>query len=78
MAHKKKSNEGATKRAAILRTVFSEIENHLLNRPSQVGKDDILDAAAAALTALRLHRDEDRRVCEPERDEKGLMACIWY
>jgi len=30
------------------------------------------DAAAAAWTALRRHREEAKCVCTPERDEKGL------
>jgi len=43
-----------------------------------VGKDDLLDAAVAAWTALRLWKGEARQVCEPERDDEGLMATIWY
>jgi predicted RNase H-like nuclease len=50
----------------------------LQRRPSGVGKDDLLDAAAAAWTALRLHRGEARQVCEPEHDGRGLAAGIWY
>jgi predicted RNase H-like nuclease len=78
MRHKKKSEQGATQRLTLLRTVFPEIDRHLRNRPSGVSKDDLLDAAVAAWTALRIHNDEASKVCEPERDEKGLSASIWY
>jgi len=78
MRHNKKSQDGATERVALLRPVFSEIDRHLLNRPSGVAKDDLLDAAVAAWTALRLHKGEARSVCEPERDLKGLSGTIWY
>jgi predicted RNase H-like nuclease len=47
-----------------------------LNRPPGVAKDDLLDAAAAARTALRLHRGESSCVCTPERDAKGLDRTI--
>jgi hypothetical protein len=57
--------------------VFPEIERLLLNRPSQVGKDDLLDAAAAVWTALRRQRGEAVQVCTPEHDEKGLAATIF-
>jgi hypothetical protein len=43
-----------------------------------VPRDDLLEAAAAAWTALRLHRIEADFVCSPERDEKGLEAAIFY
>jgi hypothetical protein len=41
-------------------------------------KDDLLDAVAAAWTALRILKGKARRVCEPEQDSKRLMAGIWY
>jgi predicted RNase H-like nuclease len=63
---------------SLLRSVFADIKHHLQNRPANVGKDDVLDAAVAAWTALRLWKGEARQVCEPERDEKELMANIWY
>ena len=56
----------------------TRIDRHLRNRPSGVGKDDLLDAAVAAWTALRLQRRESHRVCEPEHDERGLEVAIWY
>jgi predicted RNase H-like nuclease len=78
MAHKKKSKEGAAKRIAVLTPVFPEIERHLANRPAGVGKDDMLDAAAAAWTALRRHRGEAGCVCTPELDANGLEVTIYY
>ncbi len=78
MTHRKKVSDGVDERLALLRTVFPEIDQHLLHRPPGVSKDDLLDAAVAAWTALRLSSGEARQVCDPERDEKGLLAGIWY
>jgi predicted RNase H-like nuclease len=46
MAHNKKTEEGVAERLALLGSVFSEVKRHLGTRPSGVGKDDLLDAAA--------------------------------
>jgi predicted RNase H-like nuclease len=78
MKHSKKTKEGAAERVALLLRVFPQIERHLANRPPRVGADDLLDAAAAAWTALRRHRDEAVCVCLPEGDEKGLSVTIFY
>jgi predicted RNase H-like nuclease len=78
MAHKKKSKAGAAERLALLSPVFPEIGHHLADRPSGVAKDDLLDAAAAAWTALRRHRGEAIPVCTPECDERGLAVTIYY
>ena len=78
MKHNKKTKEGAAERVALLRRVFPQIERHLANRPLRVGADDLLDAAAAAWTALRLHQGQAQCVCSPERDEKGLAVTIHY
>ena len=78
MAHKKKSKEGAAERLSVLSPIFPEIGQHLGSRPPGVGKDDLLDAAAAAWTALRRHRGEASCVCTSERDEKGLAVSIYY
>jgi hypothetical protein len=48
MAYRKKLRAGMEERLALLRTVFPQIDAHLLTRPTKVGKDDLLDAAAAA------------------------------
>ncbi len=78
MAHGKRTKAGVNERLDLLRPVFPEIESHLQNRRSDVGKDDLLDAAVAAWTALRIYRGEARRVCEAERDARGLETTIWY
>jgi predicted RNase H-like nuclease len=78
MVNGKKTKAGITERLDLLRCVFADIEHHLQNRPANVGKDDLLDAAVAAWTALRLWKGEARQVCEPECDDEGLMATIWY
>jgi predicted RNase H-like nuclease len=76
--HNKKTKDGAAERIAALRPLFPEIERHLADRPPRVGADDLLDAAAAAWTALRWHQNEVECVCTPERDEKGLEVTIYY
>jgi predicted RNase H-like nuclease len=78
MKHNKKTREGAAERIAVLRPIFPEIERNLANRPPRIGADDLLDAAAAAWTALRRHQGTARCVCPPERDEKGLAVAIYY
>ena len=78
MAHRKKTTTGASERLELLRPLFPDIERRLLNRPSGVGKDDLIDAAVAAWTALRICKGAARRVCEPERDSNGLEATIWF
>ena len=78
MAHGKKTKAGVSERLDLLRPVFPDIEHFLQNRPAKVGRDDLLDAAVAAWTAIRICKGEARRVCEPERDAKGLQATIWY
>jgi predicted RNase H-like nuclease len=78
MQHNKKTEPSRNERLNLLRTEFPDIQQHLLNRPSGVGKDDLLDAAAAAWTALRRHRSKAVPVCTLERDEKGLSVAIFY
>jgi predicted RNase H-like nuclease len=78
MKHNKKTREGSLERLALLRGVFPRIENHLANPPPRVGADDLLDAAAAAWSAVRLHNAEALPVCTPEHDEKDLSVAIWY
>jgi len=78
MKHNKKTAEGAKERVVLLRRVFPQIDRHLANRPRRVGADDLLDAAAAAWTALRLHQRQAECVCSPEVDQKGLAVTIYY
>ena len=56
MKHNKKTKGGAAERVILLRQVFPQIETHLVNRPRGIGANDLLDAAAAAWSALRWHR----------------------
>jgi predicted RNase H-like nuclease len=77
MKHGKKTAAGVDERLVLL-SVFPNIEHHLQNRPARVGKDDLLDAAVAAWTALRICKGEAKQVCEPERDANGLETTIWY
>jgi predicted RNase H-like nuclease len=78
MKHNKKTAEGAKERVVLIRRVFPTIDRHLANRPPRVGADDLLDAAAAAWTALRLHQRQAECVCSPEGDDKGLAVTIYY
>ncbi len=78
MRNGKKTASGVSERLDLLRKVFPEIERHLVGRPPGVGKDDLLDAAVAAWTALRLSKGEARYVCEPERDSRDLSVTIWF
>jgi len=78
MKHNKKTKEGTAERVVLLRRGFPQVETRRANRPHGVGADDLLDAAAAAWSALRFHRDEAECVCTPEHDEKGLAVNIYY
>jgi predicted RNase H-like nuclease len=78
LKHRKKTKAGVNERLDLLRSVFPDIEHHLQNRPPTVAKDDLLDSAVAAWTALRIHLEAAQRVCEPQRDANGLETTIWY
>jgi predicted RNase H-like nuclease len=78
MLHNKKKESGRNERCKLLRTVFPRIQQHLLNRPPGVAKDDLLDAAAAAWTALRRHRSEPGWVCATECDDRGFEVTIYH
>jgi predicted RNase H-like nuclease len=78
MQSNKKTSEGSLERLELLRPIFPKISDHLENRLPRVGADDLLDAAAAAWTALRWHRHEAESVCTPEIDEVGLAVTIYY
>ena len=78
MRYRKKSKEGAAERLSLLAPMFPSIHRHITERPPQVGVDDLLDAAVAAWSALRRYKGEAKRVCTPERDEKGLSVAIYY
>ena len=73
MANRKKIEDGVNVRLDLLRPVFPNIDRHFQNRPSGVAKDDLLDAAAAAWTALRLDKGEAQRV---PKLSKGLQSYL--
>lgn len=78
MAHGKKTKAGVSERLDLLRPVFPDIDRHLQNRRANIGRDDLLDAAVAAWTALRIFKGEAQRVSESEWDANGLETTIWY
>jgi len=78
MTHRKKKREGQDERLSLLRKVFPWIEEHTYHRPPGGGIDDLLDAAAAAWSALRIYGGNARCVCPPERDGRGLEVAIRY
>ena len=78
MQYGKKSRDGRLERLALLRRVFPQIDTHLEQRPGGVGVDDLLDAAAAAWTAVRKWQGVAVPVCDAEQDERGLLATIYY
>jgi predicted RNase H-like nuclease len=78
MSYRKKTKDGREERLNLLRAEFPTIEEHLTNCPKDVGKDDVLDAAVAAWSALRLYSRKAVSICEPECDSRGLSVAIWY
>ncbi len=78
MTHRKKSLAGLNERLAHIRPVFQQIDYHLDHRPSGVAKDDLLDAAVAAWTAIRISTGCAQEVSEQEEDSNGLLARILY
>lgn len=78
MGSLKKSRAGRLERTAALRNIFAEIDLHIATRPAGVVADDVLDAAAVAWTALRKWQGTAVQVCDVDRDERGLLATIYY
>lgn len=78
MAHSKSRAVGRLERLSLLKEQFPNIERHVAERPAGVGVDDLLDSAVAAWTGLRIWQGVAESVCIPERDSKGLAACIHY
>jgi predicted RNase H-like nuclease len=79
MLHSKKSAEGARERIeALHRGGFPpEFVEKIPN--GKVGRDDFLDACAAAWTAKRIaNHEEGRFPSEVERDVRGLDMAIWF
>lgn len=78
MIWSKKVKEGRRDRLNLLRREFPRIDQHLAIRPPGVAVDDLLDAAAAAWTALRKREGRAQQVSATEFDALGLDAAIWY
>lgn len=80
MRYKKKSTDGKAERLSAFRGRFSGIGKALNMFPrSQVASDDILDAYAAAWTALRIAENGAKRIpSRPPIDAKGLRMEMWY
>jgi len=80
MRHNKKPTEGTAERFGALQGNFSGIGRTLGVLPrSQVGSDDVLDAYAAAWTAVRIaDTGAKRRPLRPPIDTKGLRMEWWY
>jgi predicted RNase H-like nuclease len=80
MRHNKKSADGKAERLNALQESFSGIGQALSKfSRSQVGSDDVLDAYAAAWTALRITDNAAKRIpSRPPIDSKGLRMEMWY
>jgi predicted RNase H-like nuclease len=80
MAHNKKGSQGRLDRIQALEDRLPGFSRRNLDiRPAGVGADDLLDACAAAWTALRIAVCEAVRFpSDPPRDQKGLRMEIWY
>lgn len=78
VANSTKDHGGPKRKTEPAAQGIPRIESHLAKRPGGVGADDLLDAAAAAWTALRWSRGEARPVCTPAVDDRALLATIWY
>jgi predicted RNase H-like nuclease len=76
MSHNKKSTEGKAERLEALQDHFSRIGRALGVFPhTQVGSDDVLDAYAAAWTALRIAENNAKRI--PPRPRSTPRASGW-
>jgi predicted RNase H-like nuclease len=78
MVHSKSRPEGRQDRLALLKEQFPEVDRYLSDRPRGVGVDDLLDAAVAAWTGLRIWQGAAESVSAPERDAKNLAVGIQF
>jgi predicted RNase H-like nuclease len=76
----KRTPAGIARRVALLEAFFPDVRGALVCFASSgVGKDDLLDAYAAAWSAWRMARGKAHYVPErPELDSRGLRMGIWY
>jgi predicted RNase H-like nuclease len=80
LRYKKKSTEGSAERLSAVQGRFSGIGRALSMFPRvQVASDDVLDAYAAAWTALGIIENAANRIPpHPPIDAKGLRMEMWY
>jgi predicted RNase H-like nuclease len=80
MKHNKKSKRGRDERLRVLARFDRHVkERTRAEKPPGVAMDDLLDAYAAAWTAMRIANGAAKRLPEdPPRDRHGLRMEIWY
>lgn len=80
VADKKKSSAGIAARLSLLREPFGDLSPVLANCAGNgVGRDDILDAYAAAWTAMRISAgNAEWFPLNPPRDTHRLRMEMWY
>jgi predicted RNase H-like nuclease len=67
------------RQAALIRAVFPESFIMGMGAPVRVGRDDFLDACAAAWTARRIAEQRAGRFPgSPDLDRRGLDQAIWF
>lgn len=78
LAHGKRTWNGLMMRWELLQKSGVELPNTIANT-DDASADDIIDAAAAAWSALRIARGEGRSLPDPpEADLMGRQVAIWY
>ena len=83
LKHNKKTLAGQRERRELLKAHFDVIDPEALRERfgrSSPALDDILDAHALAVTALRIQGQAAERLprAQPECDSKGLRMEMWY
>ncbi len=59
--------------------LFSSLRDNLSSFPRRLRLDDLLDAYACLLTALRIHQGEAQCLpTQPPRDSRGRPMAIWF
>jgi predicted RNase H-like nuclease len=76
MAHAKKGRPGRDERLAVLRPHVPGIDALAAEPPTGAAVDDVLDAAACAVTARALLAGQVQRLGERRHDAKGLVMEI--
>ena len=74
----KKTWDGFWRRVELLGDVGIEIPKNLGKGPGEASPDDVLDAAAAAWTALRKSKGEADALPNPPERLEGRDSAIWY